>query len=43
MEKPIMPYELQLAVRAIAIKYLTFAKRLLRDPVFAAEVSKIQD
>jgi DNA-binding NarL/FixJ family response regulator len=42
LEKPIMPYALQLAVRAIAMKYLTFAKRLLRDPVFAADVSKFR-
>ena len=41
LEKPIMPYALQLAVRSIAMKYMTFAKRLLRDPVFAADVSKI--
>jgi response regulator of citrate/malate metabolism len=40
LEKPIMPYALQLAVRSIAMKYMTFAKRLLRDPVFAADVSK---
>jgi len=42
LEKPIMPYALQLAVRAIAMKYMTFAKRLLRDPAFAADVSKFQ-
>jgi DNA-binding NarL/FixJ family response regulator len=42
LEKPIMPYALQLAVRAIAMKYLTFAKRLLRDPAFAADISKFQ-
>ena len=41
LEKPIMPYALQLAIRSIAMKYMTFAKRLLRDPVFAADVSKI--
>ena len=40
LEKPIMPYALQLAVRSIAMKYLTFAKRLLKDPVFAADVSR---
>lgn len=40
LEKPIRPYALQLSVRAIAMKYLTFAKRLLRDPAFAADVSK---
>jgi len=42
LEKPIMPYALQLAVRAIAMKYLGFAKRLLRDPAFTADVSKFQ-
>ena len=42
LEKPIMPYALQLAVRAIVKKYLTFAKRLLRDPTFAADVSKFK-
>jgi len=42
LEKPIMPYALQLAVRAIAMKYMTFAKRLLRDPAFAADVSNFQ-
>jgi len=41
LEKPIMPYALQLAVRAIAMKYVTFTTRLLRDPAFAADVSKI--
>jgi response regulator of citrate/malate metabolism len=40
LEKPIRPYALQLAVRSIAMKYLAFAKRLLGDPVFAADVSK---
>jgi response regulator of citrate/malate metabolism len=39
LEKPIMPYALQLSVRVIAMKYLTFAKQLLRDAVFAADVS----
>ncbi len=39
LEKPIRPYALQLAVRAIVTKYLTFARRLLRDPAFAANVS----
>jgi len=42
LEKPIMPYSLQLAVRAIAMKYLTFANRLLIYPDFAADVSKFQ-
>jgi DNA-binding NarL/FixJ family response regulator len=39
LEKPIRPYALQLAVRAIVTKYLTFARRLLLDPAFAANVS----
>ncbi|MCJ7774655.1 MAG: response regulator [Desulfobacterales bacterium] len=40
LEKPVKPYALQLAVRAIAQKYLQFAKRLMEDPVFADNVSK---
>lgn len=39
LEKPIRPYALQLAVRAIVMKYITFAKRLLQDPVFARNVA----
>ena len=35
LEKPVRPYALQLAVRAIVSKYLQFAKRILRDPDFA--------
>ena len=35
LEKPVRPYALQLAVRAIVSKYLKFARRLLEDPVFA--------
>jgi DNA-binding NtrC family response regulator len=35
LEKPIRPYALQLAVRAIVSKYIKFAKKLLRDPGFA--------
>jgi DNA-binding NarL/FixJ family response regulator len=42
LEKPVRPYALQLAVRAIVMKYLTFARRLLRDPAFAADVSKFE-
>ena len=41
LEKPIKPYALQLAVRAIAEKYLKFAKRLFQDPDFAKNVSGI--
>ena len=40
LEKPVKPYALQLAVRAIAQKYLQFAKRLMDDPVFADSVAK---
>ena len=35
LEKPIRPYALQLAIRAIVTKYLKFAKRLMKDPAFA--------
>jgi len=41
LEKPIRPYALQLAVRAIVTKYLKFAKKLLQDPDFAESVEKI--
>ena len=41
LEKPIKPYALQLAVRAITGKYLDFAKKLLQDPAFAQSVSKL--
>jgi response regulator of citrate/malate metabolism len=40
LEKPIMPFALQHAVRAITMKYLTYTKQLLRAPVFHADVSK---
>ncbi len=40
LEKPIKPFALQLAVRAIVAKYLKFAKKLLRDPAFAKSVAK---
>ena len=39
LEKPVKPYALQLAVRAIAEKYLKFAKRLFKDPEFAKSVA----
>lgn len=35
LEKPIRPYALQLAVRAIVSKYMKFARKLLQDPLFA--------
>ena len=41
LEKPLKPYALQLAVRAIAEKYLKFAKKLIQDPDFAKNVSDI--
>jgi DNA-binding NarL/FixJ family response regulator len=41
LEKPVKPYALQLAVRAIAEKYLNFAKKLFQDPDFAKSVSSI--
>jgi response regulator of citrate/malate metabolism len=41
LEKPIKPYALQLAVRAIAEKYVKFAKRLFQDPEFARSISNI--
>ena len=41
LEKPIKPYALQLAVRAITGKYLAFAKKLLQDPVYAENVARL--
>ena len=41
LEKPVKPYALQLAVRAITAKYLDFAKKLLEDPEFAENVAKL--
>jgi DNA-binding NarL/FixJ family response regulator len=35
IEKPVRPYSLQLAVRAIVSKYVWFARRLLKDPALA--------
>ncbi len=40
LEKPIKAHALQLAVRAIASKYLKFAKKILSDPRFAKLVEK---
>lgn len=40
LEKPIRPYALQLAVRAIVSKYIKFAKKILHDPGFAENVSR---
>jgi response regulator of citrate/malate metabolism len=41
LEKPIKPYALQLAVKAITGKYLDFAKKLLQDSNYAASVAKL--
>ena len=41
LEKPVKPYALQLAVRAITAKYLDFAKKLLHDPGFACSVARL--
>ena len=41
LEKPIKPYALQLAVRAITAKYLDFAKKLLQDSTFAENVARL--
>jgi CheY-like chemotaxis protein len=41
LEKPIKPYALQLAVRAITAKYLNFAKKLLKDSTFAENVARL--
>lgn len=40
LEKPIRPFALQLAVKAIATKYMKFGKKILEDPSFAAMVAK---
>jgi DNA-binding NarL/FixJ family response regulator len=41
LEKPVKPYALQLAVRAVTSKYLDFAKKLLRDPSLARSISRL--
>ena len=41
LEKPIKPYALQLAVRAITGKYLEFAKKLLQDSSYANSIAKL--
>jgi len=41
LEKPLKPYALQLAVRAITAKYLDFAKKLFRDQGFAENVARL--
>ena len=41
LEKPLKPYALQLAVRAITAKYLEFAKKLMQDRGFAQDVARL--
>jgi DNA-binding NtrC family response regulator len=41
LEKPMKPYALQLAVRAITAKYLDFAKKLFQDQGFAENVARL--
>lgn len=41
LEKPMRPYVLQLAVRSIASKYMTFANRLLSNTEFLHECNKV--
>ena len=41
LEKPIKPYALQLAVKAITEKYLDFAKKLLQDSTYADSIAKL--
>jgi CheY-like chemotaxis protein len=41
LEKPLKPYALQLAVRAITAKYLAFAKKLMDDAGFAENVARL--
>jgi CheY-like chemotaxis protein len=42
LEKPIKPYELQLAIRSIVTKYMKFARKVLHDPEFASLVTKFE-
>ena len=41
LEKPIRPFALQFAVRAIAEKYISFAKLLMEDQEFASNVTRL--
>jgi len=43
LEKPMRPYVLQLAVRAIASKYIKFANRLLHNKEFLNECKNVID
>jgi response regulator of citrate/malate metabolism len=41
LDKPVQPYALQFAVRAITAKYLDYAKRLMHHPAVAKSVSRL--
>ena len=41
LEKPVKPYALQLAVRAITGKYLDFTKKLMQDSAYAESVARL--
>jgi DNA-binding NtrC family response regulator len=41
LEKPIKPYALKLAVRAIIQKYILFARRMLQDPDYAKRMASL--
>jgi len=41
LEKPVRPFALQFAVRAIAEKYVSFAKHLMEDREFAQSVAQL--
>ena len=42
LEKPVKPYAMQLAVRSIVSKYLSFSKLLMTDTNFAESVASIE-
>ncbi len=41
LEKPVRPYALQLAIRSIVSKYLSFSRKLLNEPGFADMVAEL--
>jgi DNA-binding NtrC family response regulator len=41
VEKPIQPFSLQMAVRAVVSKYVRFARRLREDPALAEGISSL--
>ena len=41
LEKPVRSYALQLAVRAIVSKYMTFAKKLMAEPALAEKIQRL--